>query len=612
MVPPAPILKQSYFIKRAIKPINWDQWDRYFVVLFTLCYGYISILQLGHTKIPTTYWQPQYANVEIVFQTDGYYDAIMLIGGEGDNNNNLSTYQIGMDDIEFYGSYDNTTFTLIATVEDSAYMQYKKYTVDQSYPYIKVVVPNINSVVNEIALVNTIEETALPISIVSDPQDNDYPATLLIDEQDEFIVNPTWQDETYFDEVYHVRNAVEIVNGQYMYASVHPLLGTNIMALFIALLGNHPFGWRFGGWFFGVLLVPLVYAISHLLFTNRRYTVIATLLFCVDFMHITTSRIATLEPFSLFFILLMFYFMMLYTKTSLVDTPLKTQWKYLLLCGLTMGLAWSTKWTGCYSSLGLALLFFIHFFGLTKEYLIARKKNSELVYEDTIEQQWVQIILSTYIKKMVLTILFCILVFVILPVCIYFGIHIIDHIWRDGYSITNMIDQIIYMYEYHIDLTATHPFQSQWYQWILDIRPIWYYIKRSGDLASSISCFSNPIVTWCGFISLFYCAYLWLKQHYDGLTITWIGLLTALGPWMLVTRCVFSYHFYPSTPFYILLVVYMLRDIEQRSGKTTVTKWIVVASLMVFFLFLPATCGFLTTQDYLNGFLTWMPSWNLN
>ena len=611
MVKPQPLLKRSYFIKRATPTPKWDQWDRYFVVLFTLCYGYISILQLGHTKIPTTYWQPEYANVEIIFHTDSSYDAIMLIGGEGDNNNNPTTYQIGMDGIEFYGSYDNTNYTLITTIEDSAYMQYKKYTVDQSYPYIKMVVPNINSVVNEIALVNTIEEVVVPLNIVSDPQSN-YPATLLIDEQDEFIIDPSWQDETYFDEVYHVRNAVEIVNGQYMYASVHPLLGTNIMAFFIALLGNHPFGWRFGGWLFGVLLVPLFYAIAKSLLRDQRYSAIACGLFCLDFMHLTTSRIGTLEPFSLFFILLMFYFMIQYTKTSMVDTPLKKQWQYLLCCGLSMGLAWSTKWTGCYSSLGLAILFFIHFFGLTKEYLIAKKKKDQLIYEDTIEQQWVDIVLSTYIKKMVLTILFCIVVFVVLPVIIYFGIHLVDHIWRDGYSISNMIDQIIYMYEYHIDLTATHPFQSQWYQWILDIRPIWYYIKRTGDLANSISCFSNPIITWNGFVALFYCGYLWLKHKNDGLTITWIGLLTALGPWMLVTRCVFAYHFYPSTPFYILLVVYMLRDIEMKTHSTKITKWIVIASLIVFILFLPATCGFLTTQDYLNGFLSWLPSWNLN
>ena len=614
MVQPKPILKRSYFIKRAIPNQKWDGWDKYFVVMFTLCYGYISILQLGHTKIPTTYWQPQDAGSEVIFKVedDDIYDAIMLIGGEGDNNNNPTTYQIGMDDIELYGSYDNTTYNLISTISDSAYMQYKTIAVDQPYPYIKMVVPNRNSVVNKIAMVNTTDEMVLPVSIVQDTPNAAYPATLLIDEQDQIVIDPTWQDESYFDEVYHVRNAVEIVNGQYMYASVHPLLGTNIMAFFIALLGNHPFGWRFGGWLFGVLMVPLFYALVRSLLRNRRYAAIGTALFCVDFMHITTSRIATLEPFSVFFIMGMFYFMIQYLHTSLVDTPLKKQWMYLLLCGLTMGCAWSTKWTGCYSSLGLAILFFIHFFGLIKEYCIARKKKNELVYEDAIEEQWVDIVLTTYIKKMVLTILFCILVFVILPILIYFGIHIIDHIWRDGYSISNMIDQIIYMYEYHIDLQATHPFQSQWYQWILDIRPIWYYIKRSNDLASSISCFSNPIITWGGFVALFYCGWLWLKQRQDGLTITWIGLLTALGPWMLVTRCVFSYHFYPSTPFYILLLVYMLRDIELAHKTEKITKIVVVTSVIVFILFLPAICGFWTTQDYLDGFLSWLPSWNLN
>ena len=63
---------------------------------------------------------------------------------------------------------------------------------------------------------------------------------------------------------------------------------------------------------------------------------------------------------------------------------------------------------------------------------------------------------------------------------------------------------------------------------------------------------------------------------------------------------------------YILLLVYMLRDIELAHKTEKITKIVVVTSVIVFILFLPAICGFWTTQDYLDGFLSWLPSWNLN
>ena len=53
---------------------------------------------------------------------------------------------------------------------------------------------------------------------------------MIIDEQDKVPLVPTYYEQSYFDEVYHARNAWEIANGQRMYATVHPLFGTNLNA----------------------------------------------------------------------------------------------------------------------------------------------------------------------------------------------------------------------------------------------------------------------------------------------------------------------------------------------------------------------------------------------
>ena len=68
-------------------------------------------------------------------------------------------------------------------------------------------------------------------------------------------------------------------------------------------------------------------------------------------------------------------------------------------------------------------------------------------------------------------------------IIIYFLAYLPAKIYRDnslGY-IEGIIKYTVGIFDYHANLNATHPFQSVWYQWILDIRPIWYYFKETTD-----------------------------------------------------------------------------------------------------------------------------------
>ena len=228
---------------------------------------------------------------------------------------------------------------------------------------------------------------------------------------------------TYFDEVYHPRNAIEIVEGQHMYAHVHPLLGTSIIALGIKIFGANPFGFRIMGALFGIMMLPLVYILGKRIFNKTYYAAMTMILFAVDFMHITTSRIATLEPFSIFFIIAMFFFMSMYYYSSFYDTSLKRQFIYLALSGTFMGMAISTKWTGCYGAVGIAILFFANIFNRYREYRLAKKMiaNDQFPLADDINVA--HQIVNTFYEKLFKTILWCILWFVIVPIIMYFAIY---------------------------------------------------------------------------------------------------------------------------------------------------------------------------------------------
>jgi hypothetical protein len=65
------------------------------------------------------------------------------------------------------------------------------------------------------------------------------------------------------------------------------------------------------------------------------------------------------------------------------------------------------------------------------------------------------------------------------------------------------------MFSYHVGVTATHPYSSRWYQWLLNIRPILYYLDYLPDGRKvSIAAFLNPMLCWGGLLSLFVAGYL--------------------------------------------------------------------------------------------------------
>ncbi len=612
------VSKKSHlsFVKPSKTIPPFDHQDYLILLIACVCYAIISFTRLGSTTFPTTTWQPQPQedNQSVIFELPEYahFDSIYVLYGEGDNNSNPDRYQLGVEDMVLEGSNDLQIWEPVTTLEKGSIYEYQIIEGNWDYRYIRLTAASKNQTLTEIGFKQFHTDTFLPIAVYQDSYaDSNYPASLMIDEQDKLVIRPTFYDEGYFDEVYHPRNAWEIANGQRMYATVHPLFGTNLMAFFIRLFGMSPFVWRLPGALFGIAILPVFYHILHLLFSNKKCKILGIALCAADFMHLTTSRIGTLEPFSVFFILLMFDWMMKYFLTSFYDTKLPTTWKYLFLSGLFMGIGIATKWTACYSAVGLAVILFSNF---AQRYIECRKAKQFLLQCDGTREEMdeAQHIVSFFPKAITQTILLCFLFFILLPAVIYWLSYLPDHVWKnDTWSIANVWSQNMYMYHYHTNLVATHPYQSSWYQWLLDIRPIWYYSGVvSQGTSYSISCFSNPLLTWVGLPAILYTLYACFRRKDAIAWLIVIGYLSALLPWVsFVQRCVFAYHFYPTSFFTMLAIVYLFSKLMQRNAKwQTVMVVYLVAYVFLFVLFLPVTAGFGTSRTFIQ-FLEWFPTW---
>lgn len=85
------------------------------------------------------------------------------------------------------------------------------------------------------------------------------------------------------------------------YEISHPPLGKLIIGLGIRMFGMTPFGWRFMGTLFGVGMLPLLYLFLKNLFGKTFVAACGTILFAADFMHLTQTRIATIDTYAVFF-----------------------------------------------------------------------------------------------------------------------------------------------------------------------------------------------------------------------------------------------------------------------------------------------------------------------
>ena len=544
--------------------------DFFPLLSITLVYALISLWNLGSNKIPSTTWQPLEAYQSFILEVEDSFNQINLIYGEGDNNSLEKGYQLGVENMIIEGSNDLYNWEEISTLEKGRIFEYSFIEGEYNYKYIKITSTNIKQTLTEIAFIK--DNELVNVSVYEDKYaDSKYPASLVIDEQDKVVISPTYYDEFYFDEIYHIRNAKEVADGQYMYASVHPLLGTNIIGLFIKLFGFTPFMFRLPGALFGIGIVVLIYLLAKLLFNKTLISFLAAILSACDFMHLTTSRIGTLEPFSIFFIILMFYWMIKYYK----EENHKKEILDLLICGISMGLAISTKWTACYSAVGLAIILF--------KKLIETKKN------------------------VITTLLWCVLFFVIIPLIIYWLSYLPDKVWRDSWSIKNVWEHNITMFEYHSKLVSTHPYSSKWYQWLLDIRPIWYY-SNINDVGTSntIACFSNPLLTWAGIPAIIYGLYK-IKDKMSFVIV--IGYLSAILPWTPISRTTFAYHFYPTSIFVILAICFCANKLVEKRDKNRQLIYVFMALyVLMFIIYLPICTGFGTTKVYIKA-LELFPTW---
>lgn len=538
--------------------------------ILTLAFTILVFFRIGNTYAPQTTYTATQTDRDIVIDLGDYTDVGSLhifLGNLNTRKFSISVFN------EVAGAWELIQEEAVA----ESVFAWNSVALNYNFRYLGLVALDDEAVLNEIVLTAP-DGTVLPVYY-----DSKY--STLFDEQEMFPDVKTYLTGTMFDEVYHGRTAYEFIHGLVTYETTHPQLGKLLISLGIRLFGMTPFGWRFMSAVFGILMVPLMYAFAKKLSGSTFTATATTLLLVADCMHLTLSRIATIDIFVAFFILMAYYYLYRYfiedhayrqTPEALTDKfPPKRVYILLALCGVGMACAVATKLTGVYAGIGLGILFI-----------------------------WYTLL--HFPKKQTLRLfLFCVGFFIVLPLILY-TLGYIPVVGADGYN--GLIDKTIkntqYMLWYHSTLVAEHYYSTPFYEWPV----IWMPLLDANDAVSattvsSVSCMGNPVIWWCGIPCVLFTMLRFIIKRDGKAGFLTIGYLAQYLPWVILGLCggriTFIYHYFPAILFTILMMGYVISLLLQHfpKSKTAITVYLVIA-VISFVIFYPLVSGLPVPREY--------------
>jgi dolichyl-phosphate-mannose-protein mannosyltransferase len=462
----------------------------------------------------------------------------------------------------------------------------------------------------------------------------------------------------YFDEAYYAKDGCLYAGFDYRECDletdfevswVHPPLGKWMIAVGENTFGHNPFGWRVAAAAFGTASVVIVALIALLLYRSALWTFVAGLLLATESLHFVQSRIAMLDIFLAFWVVLGFLLLVLDRQWIERRTPIRVEpvldeppadvlaesdqslgpgamavdepaptipvddadepppripsplfrpWR--LATGVAFGAAAATKWSGAFALAGGALLALI--------WERTRRKNAGDGHS-----VWHAIRDET---------LGLVLAFLVVPIAVYLVSYIGDFVGGWGFGLDGLKEfwrrqQGMFDFHFHLDTVKaggepSHPYLSRPISWLILRRPVAYFFEGPGTEILGIG---NPAIFWASLIALPYLVISWWRGRDWRAGMTFMAVASQYLPWITFARPQFLFYMTPVVPFLVLAVTHFLRDLSEvrLAGSRSrpflpVAAAYVLVAVGVFVFFWPILTAFPLSREAW-GARIWMPTW---
>ena len=429
---------------------------------------------------------------------------------------------------------------------------------------------------------------------------------------------------------------------------VHPPAAKLLMAVGIRIFGYDAFGWRSASALFGSLSVLVIYLLARRLWDSRWLAAAAAVLLGVEGLQLVQSRLAMLDIFMSFFILLGVW-LLLEDRARAPGRAGPRWWR--LASGVAFGLAVSSKWSAA------PLLPVAFAVGLAWEAVRLRPvrapKPEMAPMEGEGEAESVPMRRRPRRDWLPYQAAALAITFGLLPVLVYIGTYTpwflstkryippLCHITvseelpaaaalpSGGRVVATPRPGIVSVersvpkagldlwlcnqreiFNYHKNLKSTnaegkpiHPYMSKAWSWPWISRPAAHYYTATcvpsgaaqpcpaGEIAQNeeILGLPNPLIWWVGFfIALPLCAWWMVVRRDDVAALLLVLFLPLVLPWFLTTRPLFMFYMTPAVPFLVLMLVHVMKVWRLRATAVA----FVVLSVGAFVYFYPVLAAY--------------------
>jgi dolichyl-phosphate-mannose-protein mannosyltransferase len=382
--------------------------------------------------------------------------------------------------------------------------------------------------------------------------------------------------EEVFDEVYHAKTALQYLQGENPVEWVHPPTAKLLIAIGVWLFGYKSWAWRLMPAVAGIALAPVFYYFARRALATERAAVLATTILLCDGVYLVQSRVAMTNIFAVLFQVTAAFVVL----RAVLEEPLPV--KEMLVAGLFLGLALSTRWTSLWAWGFLGLLM-----------LVVRKQRLF---------RWRELALTA-------------VAFGVIPLAIY----VLSYLpWMgQGHALAELWPHTRAIWRYHAQLRATHPYFSKWYTWPWLVRPTWYYFNQTpeGDVVRGIVALGNPALWWVSIPVTIWAIATGARARDPRRLFSGLGYCFLYLPWGISPRTLnYSHYLFEAIPYACLSLGTLLDLHWDGPGRIAARAYLGVVVAM-FFFFLPFLLAMPVPAPWyyfdIHGWRpwTWFPTW---
>jgi dolichyl-phosphate-mannose-protein mannosyltransferase len=388
-----------------------------------------------------------------------------------------------------------------------------------------------------------------------------------------------------FDEVHYVPAAQSLLDLAAPRNLEHPLVGKELIAAGIAVLGDNPFGWRIVGTIAGTATVLGLFAFVWLLTGAMRAALLAAVLAMLNQSLYVQARTAMLDVYLGAFLVWALVLML----WAMRGTPAQVRWRWTA-ASVLFGLAVGVKWAAIpYVALvGLAFLAV-----RVRDMRRARQSFADLLASPR-QPHWPG--LATIPALLILGLVsIATYLLTFLPAFFYA---------TDPLTLAQLIPLQRDMYALQTQVLPHHNYQSDWWSWPLTIRPIWFFYEWDRGAQRGVLLIGNPVVMWGGLAAVLACFWAGVRRRASGPLAVALLWIASVAIYAVIPKSLGFYYYYHLSALFLCLVIAVAFHQFERARARGWDEWFAFAALVAFVYFYPILAASPLASE--RGFEHWM------